>query len=429
MCPERETLAAYVDRRLPAVERDAFEAHLAACDACRREAVALWRLVKPVSRRMSAPASVPAWRRLAPWAAVAAVALLALGLFLRRPEPPKTPEPARSESARQVPPVPPPPAPPKLPDPPVTKQPGSFVTPDPAPVPPKTTPEPTPVPPAPPVVEPSPTPAPPESPKPPAPAPPTVAAIAVLQRGTLVNDAPAQAGQPIRPDDLLSGAALLVFPDQTRIELESGTLRVASPSRLILDKGAVKADVAKQPQPLVFETPHGAARVLGTVLRIQVDTLTRLEVEEGKVELRTKARSITVPAGRSATSSAMSLKALPKEESVFSAPKQDGTPLILPLDGLRVRGDEVLTFDYWVDTNAAQVNMHFWNSTRKMKHETVVTESAFGKWTHAVIKLADLGLQPGDELGNLFIQGTGGGPRIFFVDKLRLTRPYSLKPR
>ncbi len=421
MCPDRETLAAYVDRRLPAIERDRLEAHLAACDSCRAEAVGIWRLAKP--RRL--PQFRPARARWG-WAvaaSVAASALLALGLSLRRPAPPRI-EPSAPEAARHVPEAPPepkpkPPEPPK-PPPPVapregTKVPDSFVPP----------PKPPPTPPPPPEGTKVPDSfVPPEAPKPTAPT--TVAAIAVLERGTLVNGAAAQAGQPIRPDDLLSGAALVAFPDQTRIELEGGTLRIASPERLLLDQGAVKAAVK---HPLVIETPHGSARVLGTVLRIQVDTLTRLEVEEGRVELRTKTRSITVGAGKSATSSAMSLKALPKEECVFSAPKHEGTPLILPLDQLRVRGDEVLSFDYWVDPQAAQVNLHFWNSTRKLKHETVVTETAFGKWTRAVIKVADLGLREGDHLGNLFIQGTGGGARQFYVDKLQLTRPYSLRPR
>ncbi|HEX7899943.1 MAG TPA: zf-HC2 domain-containing protein, partial [Planctomycetota bacterium] len=88
MCPDRETLAAYVDRRLPAADRDAYEAHLAACDACRAEAVALWRLVKPASRRFAAPTRVSPWRRLAPWAVAAALLLLAVGLSFRRPPAP-----------------------------------------------------------------------------------------------------------------------------------------------------------------------------------------------------------------------------------------------------------------------------------------------------------------------------------------------------
>ena len=83
MCPDRETLAAYVDRRLAAAERDLFEAHLAACDACRAESVDLWRLAKPRLQRLRPARSTP-WG----WAAaasLAAAALLAIGLSFRSP--------------------------------------------------------------------------------------------------------------------------------------------------------------------------------------------------------------------------------------------------------------------------------------------------------------------------------------------------------
>lgn len=447
MCPDRETLAAYVDRRLAAAERDLFEAHLAACDACRAEAVDLWRLAKPRPQRLRPARSTP-WG----WAAaasLAAAALLAIGLSFRSPartvEPPVVVHP--KPLPKPAPPKPlPPPAPPVAPESP---------RPEP-PTPPPVAPAPTPTPkPAPPLVEP---PAPP-TPVPPKPPPPiTVAAIAVLDRTegrVLVNQAPAKAGQPIRPDDLLESSgprsfALLSLPDRTRLELEGDTLlRPASAQRLIVEKGAVKAEVSKQPagQAIVFETPHGTARVLGTVLRIHVAETLALEVAEGKVELKNKAgRALIVEAGKQATSSAMTLKPLPKEEAVFAfdARRERGPNnrlchpgettggncrVLIDLDQFAVRGDEVLSFDYWVDPQAAQVNLHFWNSARKLKHESIVTESSFGKWTHASLKLAELGLREGDLLGNLYVQGTGSAPRRFYVDSVQLTRPLTLKPR
>src|SRR5688572_14239383 len=54
-CPDRDLLAAYVDRRL--ADTDALEAHLAACPDCRAEVVALADLVAQVAasdRRPSA---------------------------------------------------------------------------------------------------------------------------------------------------------------------------------------------------------------------------------------------------------------------------------------------------------------------------------------------------------------------------------------
>ncbi len=446
MCPDRETLAAYVDRRLAAAERDLFEAHLAACDACRAESVDLWRLAKPRPQRLR-----PA--RRAPWgwaaaASLAAAALLTIGLSFRSPgrnvEPLVVVHPKPLPKA-ETPKQPPPPPPLVVPESPRTEPPR------PPPVVPAPTPTPKPIPP---VVEP-----PPPIPEPPKPPPPaTVAAIAVLDRAegrVLVNQAPAKAGQPIRPDDLLESAgprsfALISFPDRTRLELEGDTLlRAASAKRLIVEKGAVKAEVAKQPagQAIVFETPHGSARVLGTVLRLHVAEMLGLEVAEGKVELKNKAgRALIVEAGKQATTFAMALKALPKEEAVFvfDARRERGpnnrlchpgeavggnSRVMIDLDQLAVRGDEVLSFDYWVDPQAAQVNLHFWNSARKQKHEALVTETSFGKWTHAVLRLADLGLREGDQLGNLYVQGTGSAPRRLYVDTVQLTRPLTLKPR
>ena len=430
MCPDRETLAAYIDRRLPAVERDLFEAHLAACDACRAEAVGVWRLARPRLRRFRPARARWAWAAAA--ASVAAAALLAVGLLLRPPAP--KPEP-HAKAARELlsPPAPPPPpvVVPIPPEPSDTKVARELLSP------------PAPTPAQPPVVAPTPAPAPPlpEPPKPvpaPAPAPATVVAIAKLDRlegPVLVNHAPAVIGQAIRPDDLLQGHATFSFPDQTRLELD-GLMKLAAPHRVILDKGSVKASVAKRPQPFVIDTPHGLARVLGTVLKVQVDTLMRLEVEEGKVELQARGRSITVPAGRSATSAALTLRALPKEEALFTlSAKREGeavggnSHVKFDLQSLAARGDEVLSFDYWVDAQAAQVNMHFWNSARQMTHDAVVTETAFGKWAHCTVKVADIGVREGDILGNLYIQGTGAAPRTFVVDKVRLSRPYSLKPR
>jgi hypothetical protein len=281
-----------------------------------------------------------------------------------------------------------------------------------------------------------------------------------------VNQAPAKAGRPIRPDDLLESAgprslAVVAFPDHSRLELGGDTiLRAVSKQRLILEKGAVKAEIVKQPagQPLVFETPHGAARVLGTVLRLQVAQATSLEVETGRVELRNKSgRTLVVEAGRQATTAALVARPLPKDEPLWAFDFEDGKrpsqagmgavergpagrlalagessgggSRLIFAEALEVRGDETLGFDYWVDPQAAQVNLHFWNSSRKQTHEAVVTETSLGKWSHFSIRLADLGLRDGDEIGNLFVQGTGSGARRFFVDNLRLTRPRNLKPR
>jgi len=98
-------------------------------------------------------------------------------------------------------------------------------------------------------------------------------------------------------------SVVLVFGDKTRIEVsgDSAVVNVfeAGPSgtgakgkRLQVTRGTMFARVAKQPlgQPLVISSSQAEAVVLGTSLRLIVDPgekgSTRLEVTEGKVELK-----------------------------------------------------------------------------------------------------------------------------------------------
>jgi FecR-like protein/carbohydrate binding protein with CBM4/9 domain len=105
------------------------------------------------------------------------------------------------------------------------------------------------------------------------------------------------AGQGIETGDA-KGFIEISYADESRLEIGAGTvlreLKSEGGKRLTVEKGALQAEVKKQPkgQPLVIETPHGEATVLGTTLRIIVDPGpkkgTRLEVEEGKVQLKSK---------------------------------------------------------------------------------------------------------------------------------------------
>jgi len=134
-----------------------------------------------------------------------------------------------------------------------------------------------------------------------APTPSTQAAVAVLERVegnvAVVSDGArtgARTGMDILPGQGLdvSGAAVLVYRDRTRLQLSAGTelreIVEAKGKRLTVARGVVTADVVRQPQglPMVFSTPHGEATVLGTTLRLAVDAAsTRLDVKEGKVRL------------------------------------------------------------------------------------------------------------------------------------------------
>lgn len=101
---------------------------------------------------------------------------------------------------------------------------------------------------------------------------------------------------------------VLRFPDKTRMELGPETsasdFKTEKGKGLILKKGTLRAVVAKQPkgEPMIVLTPHGQVKVVGTTLRLLVDPDpkkgTRLDVEEGKVELKDLAgKTVLVESG------------------------------------------------------------------------------------------------------------------------------------
>lgn len=121
---------------------------------------------------------------------------------------------------------------------------------------------------------------------------------------------PAAAGRELLPGQGLEASgpgskAVLLYPDGTRIELGSDAVLAKvdegeAGKRVTLGRGSFKALVSKQPpgRPMVFETPHGTATVLGTLLRIVVAKGTRLDVDEGRVRLKNLAgKSVEVAEG------------------------------------------------------------------------------------------------------------------------------------
>jgi hypothetical protein len=251
---------------------------------------------------------------LIPFLVAAAFALAVAGLviYTAKPPPPK-------EVAQQLPPPPPPDEAPKTAPEPPTPPPEP---PRPAPEEPKTVAPPTPPPPAKPTPAREPAPLQPvEEPKPAPPKSTEVApATAVAKLDRIEGDVfvlvdgerkAAHVGQPLLPGMGVatglgkSGAGLLlsdgtrfgIGPDAALREIAKGPRG----TRVTLNAGTLLADVSKQPaeQPLVFATPHGEARVLGTVLRLIVDfAFTRLEVKEGKVRLTREGKSVDVSAGQ-----------------------------------------------------------------------------------------------------------------------------------
>jgi ferric-dicitrate binding protein FerR (iron transport regulator) len=493
-CPHPENLAAVAEGRVFSREREELLDHAADCDDCRR--ILLTLQVEqpvpacgrvPVSVRLSRPSGVP-------WAVSAGIVLAVAGLFLFAIRPaPQTEAP----EARRMPPAAEPrreneePAPPRA-DPPALVARRAAVAEAPRAELPRPAPG-DPGPDAPPAAE---APAPSPAVTPPPPAPPSVAAVAELgvvdgevfvRNGTIRTKA--RAGQSLLPGEGVEcegprSAALVAFADRTRVELGGDTVLGevldrdgTHGRRLFVEKGVLKAEVARQPAglPMILETPHGEARVLGTTLALHVDPDPkkgiRLEVEEGRVELRNRAgRTVLVDSGHqavAASGAALAVRPLPREEVLFSFTFEDGKRPALASAGVvergpgnrfclagdpdpggtgrvfigdnerglfTVQGDEVLSFDYWVDPLAGSVNFNLWNRTQKRTHDGEVPKLILGKWTRASFRLADLGgpdSRPklGDWIVNLHLQGTGTPPRRVFFDNIQITRTRVLKPR
>jgi hypothetical protein len=283
--------------------------------------------------------------------------------------------------------------------------------------------------------------------------------------------------------------AIVSFPDKSRLELSCGAairdLADTDPAakkgkRVFVEKGAIKADVASQPKdlPLTVGSLQTELKIVGTTFRFTVDSgpksSTVLEVEEGKIELRTSAgKSVEVAAGKMAVATPGALptvRLLPKEETVFSIDFEDGkkppqlsmgtvekgpdrpgnrlcaagvadpggvSKMFIGEDILgffAFQGDEVLSFDYWADAETHQLNFNFYARNRNLTFEGAVVKPVVGKWAHASIRLSDLGtpakrLSPEDWVVGLYMQGTGAAAKRLYIDNLQVTRTRTLKPR
>lgn len=344
-CPRKETLGAYVDRRLSSSETDALEAHLADCAGCRREAADLALLVREVAgsalaasarwmeraraRIRPQPATaraLAAGRRSArPWVAAAAVALAAVILVLvtRAGESPPLPVVRRSEEPKR-------PAPPKPP----AEKPAAGPQ---EPRPPQPLPEPKPPPPVRPPVPVEKPPEPPKKPeeksvakeepgKNPETAKPneTVAdRKPVHLRSALLAAAGAAstrlAGEPAwktlkvgQTVDFKGVLQVKTADARTKARLGADTLYFSrntelaiSPqedaTRLRLGQGEAFFSVdaeARKGVYFVVETPHGTVTVRGTRFLISVEAKeTAVHVERGKVDVAAAGKTVTLADG------------------------------------------------------------------------------------------------------------------------------------
>ncbi len=155
----------------------------------------------------------------------------------------------------------------------------------------------------------------------------TLAAVARLERveGRVLVSRDGQETEAQSAQQVLAGQdlkvpgansrAVLRYPDGTTVTVWPATtirdLQSRGGKRVLLAEGTLEAEVSPQPrgEPMVILTPQGEATVLGTSLRVIVDgkgNSTRLEVEEGRVQLkrRSDGRTAEVTRGHHAVAAA-----------------------------------------------------------------------------------------------------------------------------
>ncbi|MCI0655569.1 MAG: FecR domain-containing protein, partial [Acidobacteria bacterium] len=109
--------------------------------------------------------------------------------------------------------------------------------------------------------------------------------------------------------------AVLIYPESTRLEAGPNTelreFKADKGKRVHVARGEIRVVVSKQPkdEAMLFTFRDGDATVLGTTLRIVIDTDptkgTRLDVEEGKVRLKNLAgKTVLVESGHYAVAAA-----------------------------------------------------------------------------------------------------------------------------
>jgi hypothetical protein len=89
-------------------------------------------------------------------------------------------------------------------------------------------------------------------------------------------------------------------------------------------------------------------------------------------------------------------------------------------------GDEVLSFEYWVDANVNHIVFNVYNRTLQKNHVSAVPNPVQGKWTRQSVRIADLAEGPiriGDLVAGIYMHASGGATRKFYVDNVQVLKP------
>jgi len=121
---------------------------------------------------------------------------------------------------------------------------------------------------------------------------------------------------------------------------------------------------------------------------------------------------------------------------VFATPQPSGlSPLYIGGEIGTFEGEEILIFDYWVDSEVQMQDWYFnfYNRTlQKNVGGVPPTKLTPGKWTRMELRLADAGtadtkFRPGDFIGGIYMHVGGGATRRFYIDNLQFVRPRAKK--
>jgi len=267
----------------------------------------------------------------------------------------------------------------------------------------------------------------------------------------------------------------IVFHDGTMLELEGGTqikeFSETPGKRVVIGGGSVLADVTKQAHPMVFATSLGEVTILGTRIRLDVDSkATRVEVSEGRVgvkRLKDKA-AVEISSGYFAV---LAEGAAPKPQKtvrrtlsrfdfedgtlpagwsngrVERGPARPGNRFCLAVaekaDGgareavfggkgpplITVEPGVQLTFDYWV-AGASRVWVYLWDETQERAFRMALPRGKPRQWSEARVSLEEFRgeedvsfkLKRGDGIRSMGFGGEFEGDGALYIDNVEISQ-------
>ncbi len=178
-----------------------------------------------------------------------------------------------------------------------------------------------------------------------------------------------RAGDTIELDTASPGAELQLDDAKTKLSLQQGAkfrvLCLVPQKHFALDRGSLRAEVAKQPKPMLIQTPTAEAVVLGTVFTlVAMDEQTLLSVDHGSVRLsQSDGLARKVNAGEAAlVAPGMPVCATPWLGNNPSVGPRIPQPWIKDKGLIKVATGDFVTFDFETKPKWTLCNGAFWQA-------------------------------------------------------------------